>query len=66
MVRTFQTKQVNYETIKQMFTQIQRNLVIPLAFKNLIDIDTESFHEIVKRLAEEYKFTYQLRRKQCN
>lgn len=58
MKRTTDTLSAKYSDIVSEFTKIYQSTIYEKSFENLIDIDEDGFHEVLKILSKKYNFKY--------
>ena len=58
MKRTADTLSAKYSDIVSEFTKIYQSTIYEKSFENLIDIDEDGFHEVLKILSKKYNFKY--------
>ena len=56
--RTKDTIKAKYDDIVSEFRKIERTTVYEMAFDGKLNIDEDGYHEVVKILADKYKFIY--------
>ena len=63
MRRTAETLDKSWDEVYHRFSEIEITDVFELQFKQAIDPDIDTYHEVMQRLSEELRFEYERKRK---